>query len=177
LETVVFTEKKKSIIADLIVMVLFVVLPIGWFIYIAVELSHSETDSSIGFPIFFICILLIPLIVVVAGYAWDIKAEITLSNDSLTIFYGRKIFDFVPMRPKDVILWNKIEEITLTTHSYESSSEGGGSTKITNYSLFVSGKRVRYSLGLNNRFEQSPDEILKLCNQYLEEFGNTNTSK
>ena len=184
METIIITERKKSIITDLILLTLFGGVPL----FFLVKWLILADEGKI-FIIFFIIVTLFFPIVTLFGYIWDVKQRIILSEDGIKLCYGRNFVDIMHFEgsfsiPADhEIPWSKVTGFHIDAYERREPSEGGGYTTITKYSLIVILKNKEkgdadfekfspnyYAIRLG-KFEEHPDTIASICENYRKQIG------
>ncbi|EJL71840.1 hypothetical protein [Chryseobacterium populi] len=189
METIIISERKKSVITDAVLMVIFCIVPLFFFIkwWFAVREDHI-------FIVFLILLTLVFPMVMVSGYLWDIKKKIILSKAGMKIRYGRNIVDILHgegtfnILPDLDVSWNKISGFFIDRCERKEPTEGGGYSTVTKYSLLI---KIRdrekalynfketgenyYSVGLG-KFSESPGEILEICERFQQNINERNNS-
>ncbi|MCT2564119.1 hypothetical protein [Chryseobacterium herbae] len=179
METIIITERKKSIITDSILLTLFGAVPL----FFLVKWLILADEGKI-FIIFLIIVTLFFPVVVVSGYIWDVKQRIILSEDSIKLSYGRNFVDIMHFEggfsiPDDhEIPWSKVTGFHIDAYERQEPTEGGGYTTITRYSLIVTLKNKEkgeadfekfspnyYAIRLG-KFEEHPNTIALICEDY-----------
>ncbi|SHG08782.1 hypothetical protein [Chryseobacterium sp. OV279] len=180
METIIITERKKSVITDSILLTVFCVVPlfflIRWLFLV---------DEGRIFIIFLIIVTLFFPVVVVSGYIWDVKQKIILSEDSIKLCYGRNFVDIMHFEggfsiPADhETPWSKVKGFHIDVYERQEPTEGGGYSTTTKYSLIVKiknkdrndGDFVKFSpnyYGISlGKFEEHPNTILNICEDYM----------
>ncbi|MGN7757206.1 hypothetical protein ACTJIV_06990 [Chryseobacterium sp. 22532] len=185
METIIITEKKKSIVTDSIILIIFCAVPLFFLIKWLILAEEGRI-----FIIFLIIVTLFLPVVVISGYIWDVKQKIMISKDGIKLCYGRNFVDIMHFEgsfsiPSDnEILWTEITGFQIDAYERREPTEGGGYTTLTKYSLMVKMKnkergpfdfekssRNYYSIGLG-KFEEHPNTILKICEDYQRKIEN-----
>jgi len=179
METVIISERKKSLTTDLILIGIFCVIPLIFLI----QWLISDAESRV-FVIFLMMMTFIFPCVAISGYIWDVKQKLVLSENGIKLHYGRNIVNFFngeksfTLFPDKVILWNEITGFEISSYDSREAVEGGGYNTVTKYSLiikirntdkavfnFQEFKNNYYSVMLG-KFEENPNKILEICENF-----------
>lgn len=180
MESMVISERKKSIITDSVLVILFGAVPIFFLVKWLVQVDEGK-----GFIIFLIIVALFFPLVYIGAYIFDVKRKIILSDEGVRLCYGRNVASMMnsggsfTIPPDTVIPWSIITGFDIAGSERREPVEGGGYTMITKYDLII---KIRdfdkpgnnyYALELG-RFEEHPDIILKICEEFQENLNNVN---
>jgi len=185
METIIITEKKKSLITDSILLFIFCAVPLFFLLKWLILAEEGRI-----FVIFLIMVTLFLPVVIISGYIWDVKQKIIVSKDGIKLCYGRNFVDIMHFEgrfsipPDNEIPWTEITGFQIDAYERREPTEGGGYTTSTKYSLMVKIKNTNrgisdfekysknyYSIGLG-KFEEHPNTILKICEDYQQEIEN-----
>ncbi|ASK29591.1 hypothetical protein CEY12_05485 [Chryseobacterium sp. T16E-39] len=182
METLIIQEKKKSVITDVILLIIFGLVPL--FFLIKWMLSSYEDRL---FIIFLMLVTLVFPCVVISGYIWDVKQKIVLYKSGIRLCYGRNIIDILhgegmfSIPPDLEISWTRVTGFLLDVYEHNEPVEGGGYSAVKKYSLLIMIKnkeewlydtleprRNYYAVGLG-KYKESPQEILEICEKFQED--------
>ncbi|WP_223609201.1 hypothetical protein [Chryseobacterium sp. OSA05B] len=186
METIIITERKKSVITDSILLTLFGGVPL----FFLVKWLILADEGKI-FIIFLIIVTLFFPIVTLFGYIWDVKQSIILSEDRIKLCYGRNIVDIMHFEgafsipDEHKIPWSKVTGFHIDAYERQEPTEGGGYTTSTKFSLIVTLKNKEkgeadfekfnpkyYAIRLG-KFEEHPNTIAAICENYRKQIENT----
>jgi hypothetical protein len=181
METVIISEKEKSLVTDVILVTIFGLVPA--FFFIKWFLLSDDIGGSICIMVLIIAILFFP-IVVLCGYIWDVKQEIILSKTGIKLCYGRNIVDILhgdgtfKISPAEEMPWNEIIGFDINGEERREPTEGGGYSTTIRYSLLIKlqntekviynvreFKKNYYSIRLG-KFKEHPNQILEICEKF-----------
>ncbi|SFM99687.1 hypothetical protein SAMN05421594_0222 [Chryseobacterium oleae] len=179
METIIITERKKSIITDSILLTVFCVVPlfflIRWLFLV---------DEGRIFIVFLIIVTLFLPVVTISGYIWDVKQKIILSEGGIQLCYGRNFVDIMHFEGGFSIPaahetpWSNVTGFHIDAYERQEPTEGGGYSTTIKYSLIVKiknkdrsdGDFVKFSpdyYGISlGKFEEHPNAILAICEEY-----------
>jgi hypothetical protein len=172
--------KREAVPYRSLVLLFIVLIPVVLFLY-AMSEAHGTGDTIACGTIAFL--FLLPAIIDFIANKIPLKAAIRISEQGLTLSSSKGLYDsfaFLQVfqrRRRKIISWQNIAGFKLLTYySYFTSAPTDGTSSET-YSVAkpqlciktrTNNEEVIFSLyGL----EKMPDEILLLCNQYLEKFS------
>ncbi|MFN1216080.1 hypothetical protein ACKW6Q_03750 [Chryseobacterium kwangjuense] len=172
MESTVISEKKKSVITDIILLILFGGVPLFFLIKWLIQVNEGR-----GFIIFLIIVALFFPLVYIGAYIFDVKRKIILSEDGVRLCYGRNVVSVMnsggsfAIPPDAVIPWSTITEFDIAGAERREPVEGGGYATTKYYDLIIKIRNFDkpgnnyYALELG-RFEEHPDTILKICRKF-----------
>jgi hypothetical protein len=179
METVIISERKKSVITDSVLLFIFGAVPL----FILLKWLILADDGRV-FIIFLIIVTLFFPVVVLSGYIWDVKQKIILSGDGIKLCYGRNFVDIMHFEgsftipPDDQIPWDTITGFDINIYEYQVPAEGGGYSTSTKYSLIIKLKNIDrefadsepfsrnyYAVGLG-KFDEHPHTIVSICEKF-----------
>ncbi|ANF52310.1 hypothetical protein A0O34_18095 [Chryseobacterium glaciei] len=189
MEAVIISERKKSVVTDIILVTIFGLVPL--FFFIKWLISSDDVAGSICISVLIIAILFFP-IVVISGYIWDVKQKIVLSEAGIKLCYGRNIVDILHgegsfrIFPDNEIHWNKITGFDISSEERREATEGGGYSTTIRYSLLIKIQnpkvvvynaqefKINYSTIRLGKFKEPPNEILGICERFQKSIQNEN---
>lgn len=179
MESITISERRKSVITDAVLVTLFGAVPLFFLIKWLIE-----ADEGRGFIIFLMIVALFFPMVVLAGYIWDVKQKIILSEAGVKLCYGRNIVDIMhsegrfAIPPDHEIPWHTIAGFDIVSFERREPAEGGGYSTVTKSDLIIKlkdtdrifldfdqPKKKYYGVGLG-KFKEQPHTILKMCEEF-----------
>lgn len=177
MQTIVIKERKKSVITDSVLMIVFGVVPL----FFLIKWLILADEGSI-FIVFLIIVTLFFPVVLISGYIGDVQQKIILSQYGIKLCYGRNFVDIMHFEgsftipPDNEIPWTEVTGFQIDIYERREPAEGGGYTTLTKYSLLIKVKdkgpadlekfsNKYYSCKLG-KFEEHPQTILEICEHY-----------